>query len=114
MISILVLSPVLSPLVLNLQSLSLCRSSSVSSEGTSAEEEKTEVEEEEEEKDKDVAAPVEELVAAAPPAAREVPAHLQKQAVRKTILPKEASGLYKCRFFVFTRILSSLVDPRGV
>lgn len=81
----------------------------MSSEGTPTEEEKTEAEEE-----KDVAAPVEELVAAAPPSAREVPAHLQKQAVRKIAHPKGASDPYKCYFLVFTRILSVLVDPRGV
>ncbi|XP_029310814.1 LOW QUALITY PROTEIN: G2/mitotic-specific cyclin-B3 [Cottoperca gobio] len=54
------------------------KSSSASSEGTPAEKEKPEAEEEVQE---DVAAPVEELVAAAPPAAREVPAHLQKQQI---------------------------------
>ncbi|XP_051256429.1 G2/mitotic-specific cyclin-B3 [Dicentrarchus labrax] len=59
----------------------LKKSSSVSSEGTSAEREKTDTEEEEEEAQRDVATPVEELVVAAPPAAVEVPAHLQKQAI---------------------------------
>lgn len=43
--------------------------------------------EEEEEAQKDVAAPVEELAAAAPPAVREVPAHLQKQVVRRLVCP---------------------------
>ncbi|XP_070786133.1 G2/mitotic-specific cyclin-B3 [Enoplosus armatus] len=50
---------------------------SVSSDETPAEREKTD----EEEAQKGVAAPVEELVAATPPAAREVPAHLQKQQI---------------------------------
>lgn len=83
-------SPALSPAVIcpvfNLQPLSLCRSSPVISEPTTAEKEKTD----EEEAQKDVAAPVEELVAAMPPAAREVPAHLQKQAVRTTIHPQRS------------------------
>ncbi|XP_060887724.1 G2/mitotic-specific cyclin-B3 [Labrus mixtus] len=60
----------------------LKKSSSVSSEGTPAEKEKPDAEEEKgEEALKDAAAPVEELAAAAdaPPAVREVPAHLQKQ-----------------------------------
>ncbi|XP_044040675.1 G2/mitotic-specific cyclin-B3 isoform X3 [Siniperca chuatsi] len=60
----------------------LKKSSSVSSEGTPAEKEKADAQEEkEEEAQKDVAAPVEERVAASPPAAREVPAHLQKQQI---------------------------------
>nr|XP_019960554.1 PREDICTED: G2/mitotic-specific cyclin-B3 [Paralichthys olivaceus] len=54
----------------------LKKSSSVSSEGATAEKEKTE-----EETPKDAAAPVDELVAAAPPVVREVPAHLQKQQI---------------------------------
>ncbi|GAA6222659.1 G2/mitotic-specific cyclin-B3 [Lates japonicus] len=61
------------------------KSSSVSSEGTSAEREKTDSEEEkpceEDEAQRDAAAPVEQQVAAAPPAAREVPAHLQRQQI---------------------------------
>ncbi|XP_070710828.1 G2/mitotic-specific cyclin-B3 [Pempheris klunzingeri] len=57
--------------------VNLKKSSSVSSEETTAEREKTG----EEEAQKDVAAPVKELEAAAPPAALEVPAHLQKQAI---------------------------------
>ncbi|XP_008293207.1 G2/mitotic-specific cyclin-B3 [Stegastes partitus] len=61
----------------------LKKSSSVSSEETTTEREKTDTEEEREEQ-KDVAAPVEQLEDAAPPAAREVPAHLQKQ-----LIPKE-------------------------
>uniref|UniRef100_A0A4W6FR13 G2/mitotic-specific cyclin-B2 n=1 Tax=Lates calcarifer TaxID=8187 RepID=A0A4W6FR13_LATCA len=63
----------------------LKKSSSVSSEGTTAEKEKTDSEEEkpceEDEAQRDAAAPVEEQVAAAPPAAREVPAHLQRQQI---------------------------------
>ncbi|KAM8748026.1 G2/mitotic-specific cyclin-B3 isoform 2-T3 [Acanthopagrus schlegelii] len=65
----------------------LKKSSSVSPEGTTAEKEKPDADEEEKEEEeaqKDVAAPVEELAAAAPPAVREVPAHLQKQ-----VIPKE-------------------------
>nr|XP_046237546.1 G2/mitotic-specific cyclin-B3 isoform X2 [Scatophagus argus] len=61
----------------------LKKSLSVSSEGkerTDAEEEGKK-QPEEEEVQKDVAAPVEELVAAAPPAVCEVPAHLRKQAI---------------------------------
>ncbi|XP_034713062.1 G2/mitotic-specific cyclin-B3 isoform X2 [Etheostoma cragini] len=55
---------------------------SVSSDGTPDEKEKRDAQEgNEEELQKDVAAPVEELVAAAPPAVREVPAHLQKQQI---------------------------------
>ncbi|TKS93087.1 G2/mitotic-specific cyclin-B3 [Collichthys lucidus] len=60
----------------------LKKSSSVSSEGTPAE--KEEKGDAEEEAQRDVEAPVEELVAATPPAVREVPAHLQKQ-----VIPKE-------------------------
>ncbi|XP_034425166.1 G2/mitotic-specific cyclin-B3 isoform X2 [Hippoglossus hippoglossus] len=57
----------------------LKKSSSVGSEGATAEKEKTEeVKPGEEETPTDAAAPVEELVAAAPPVVREVPAHLQK------------------------------------
>ncbi|KAM7377039.1 hypothetical protein PAMA_013700 [Pampus argenteus] len=73
-------------------------SSSVSSEGTAAEKEsvsseeaaveteKTDAEQEKPSKGQevaraDVAAPVEELIAAAPPTVREVPAHLQKQPI---------------------------------
>lgn len=68
----------------------------MSSEGTPAEKDECDVQEEkEEEVQKNVVAPIEEWVAATPPAAREVPAHLQKQAVRKILHPKEASGLYK-------------------
>lgn len=52
----------------------------MSSEGSTAEKEK--IEETEEEAQKDLIAPAEEPVAAAPPAVREVPAHLQKQVVR--------------------------------
>lgn len=60
----------------------LKKSSSVSSEGTTAEKETIDVEEvKDEEAQRDAAAPVEELVAAAPPAVHEVPAHLQKQAI---------------------------------
>ncbi|XP_042368380.1 G2/mitotic-specific cyclin-B3 isoform X2 [Plectropomus leopardus] len=60
----------------------LQKSSSVSSEEALPEKEKTDAEEEkEEEVQKDEAAPVEELVAAAPSAAREVPAHLQRQKI---------------------------------
>lgn len=56
----------------------------MSSDGTPDEKEKTDSEEGNEEAvQKDVAAPVEGLVAAVPPAAREVPAHLQKQPVRE-------------------------------
>ncbi|XP_036966939.1 G2/mitotic-specific cyclin-B3 isoform X2 [Acanthopagrus latus] len=66
----------------------LKKSSSVSPEGTTAEKEKPDADEEEKEEEeeaqKDVAAPVEELAAAAPPAVRQVPAHLQKQ-----VIPKE-------------------------
>ncbi|XP_076581626.1 G2/mitotic-specific cyclin-B3 isoform X2 [Chaetodon auriga] len=58
----------------------LQKSSSVSSEETTAKKDKAE-EEKEEEAQEDVAAPAEELVASAPPAAREVPAHLKKQAI---------------------------------
>ncbi|KAF1380830.1 hypothetical protein PFLUV_G00168070 [Perca fluviatilis] len=58
----------------------LTKSLSVSSDGSPNEKEKADSEEgNEEEVQKAVAAPVEELVAAAHPAAREVPAHLQKQ-----------------------------------
>jgi len=67
----------------NSQPLASCRSSSVSSEGTTTEKETTDTEEKEEEPQRDVAAPVEKLVDASPPAAREVPAHLQRQPVRK-------------------------------
>lgn len=69
--------------------LSACRSSSVSSEGTTSEREKTDAEEEEKEEDTlvGVAAPVEEPAAATPPAAREVPAHLRRQEVRKIMTP---------------------------
>uniref|UniRef100_A0A3B4UNB0 G2/mitotic-specific cyclin-B2 n=1 Tax=Seriola dumerili TaxID=41447 RepID=A0A3B4UNB0_SERDU len=62
----------------------LKKSSSVSSEGTTPETERADAVEEkpcEEEAQKDAAAPVEELVAVAPPAAREVPAHLQRQQI---------------------------------
>ncbi|XP_045921642.1 G2/mitotic-specific cyclin-B3 isoform X3 [Micropterus dolomieu] len=60
----------------------LKKSSSVSSEGTPAEKDECDVQEEkEEEVQKNVVAPIEEWVAATPPAAREVPAHLQKQAI---------------------------------
>ncbi|XP_031159993.1 G2/mitotic-specific cyclin-B3 isoform X2 [Sander lucioperca] len=60
----------------------LTKSLSVSSDGTPDEKEKTDSEEGNEEAvQKDVAAPVEGLVAAVPPAAREVPAHLQKQPI---------------------------------
>ncbi|TDG99486.1 hypothetical protein EPR50_G00195200 [Perca flavescens] len=59
----------------------LTKSLSVSSDGSPNEKEKTDSEEGNEEVQKAVAAPVEELVAAAPPAAREVPAHLQKQPI---------------------------------
>ncbi|XP_071315931.1 G2/mitotic-specific cyclin-B3 isoform X2 [Trachinotus anak] len=65
----------------------LKKSSSVSSEGTTAEKERTDAEEEkpsqeeEEAAQKNVATPVEKLVAAAPPAAREVPTHLQRQQI---------------------------------
>ncbi|XP_059211583.1 G2/mitotic-specific cyclin-B3 isoform X2 [Centropristis striata] len=52
------------------------KNSSTSSEGTPVE--KIQPEEEEEEVQKDAAAPVDELAAAAPPAAHQVPAHLQK------------------------------------
>ncbi|XP_039678670.1 G2/mitotic-specific cyclin-B3 [Perca fluviatilis] len=62
----------------------LTKSLSVSSDGSPNEKEKADSEEgNEEEVQKAVAAPVEELVAAAHPAAREVPAHLQKQPVRE-------------------------------
>ncbi|XP_069564008.1 G2/mitotic-specific cyclin-B3 [Brachyistius frenatus] len=62
-------------------------SSSVSSEGTTDDREKEEEEQKEEQKEEEkdrrtyAAAPVEELVEAAPPAAREVPAHLRKQQI---------------------------------
>ncbi|XP_032355234.1 G2/mitotic-specific cyclin-B3 [Etheostoma spectabile] len=56
----------------------LKQSLSVSSDGTPDEKEKRDAQEGNEELQKDVAAPVEELVAAAPPAVRVVPAHLQK------------------------------------
>ncbi|KAK2900018.1 G2/mitotic-specific cyclin-B3 [Channa argus] len=58
--------------------------SSVSSEGTAAEKEKSDVEEVkpcEQETPNDVAAPEEELVASTSSAAREVPAHLQRQQI---------------------------------
>ncbi|XP_030609721.1 G2/mitotic-specific cyclin-B3 [Archocentrus centrarchus] len=62
----------------------LKKSSSVSSEGTTSEREKTDTEEEKEQDTLvDVAAPVEEQAAATPPAAREVPAHLQRQEIPK-------------------------------
>lgn len=67
----------------NSNALSCCRSSSVSSEVTTAEKETPE----EEEAQKDVAAPVEELVAAAPSAVCEVPVHLRKQAVSNKSRP---------------------------
>ncbi|XP_029931429.1 G2/mitotic-specific cyclin-B3 [Myripristis murdjan] len=69
----------------------LQKSSSVSSEGTAAEKESPEVEskaggekeekKKEKEEQKEAAAPVEELEAAAPPAVREVPPHLQRQQI---------------------------------
>uniref|UniRef100_A0A8D3CTG2 G2/mitotic-specific cyclin-B2 n=1 Tax=Scophthalmus maximus TaxID=52904 RepID=A0A8D3CTG2_SCOMX len=63
----------------------LKKSSSVSSEGTTAEKERTEAAEvkpcEEAQEEAAAAAPVEELVAAAPPAVRRVPAHLQRQQI---------------------------------
>ncbi|KAK2862867.1 hypothetical protein Q5P01_002400 [Channa striata] len=62
----------------------LKKSSSVSSEGTTADEEKFDGEEgklSEEDTLNDVAAPVEELVPARSSAAREVPAHLQRQQI---------------------------------
>ncbi|KAL7374480.1 hypothetical protein ABVT39_001530 [Epinephelus coioides] len=61
----------------------LIKSSSVSSEDTLPEKQNTDVEEKEEEVQKNVAPPVEEAVAATPPAAREVPAHLRKQEIPK-------------------------------
>ncbi|XP_022053046.2 G2/mitotic-specific cyclin-B3 [Acanthochromis polyacanthus] len=57
----------------------LKKPSSVSSEEATTERERTDTEEEE----KDVAAPVEQLEDAAPPAAHQVPAHLQKQPIPK-------------------------------
>ncbi|XP_042258377.1 G2/mitotic-specific cyclin-B3 [Thunnus thynnus] len=59
----------------------LKKSSSVSSEGTTAEKEKTDAEEEKPSEKQEEAAPVEQLTAAAPPAVREVPAHLQRQPI---------------------------------
>ncbi|KAF7651422.1 hypothetical protein LDENG_00111320 [Lucifuga dentata] len=64
----------------------LKKSSSVSSEGAGTEKRRTDAEEvkaseEEEEAGKDVAAPVDELVAAAPPAGQTLPAHLQRPAI---------------------------------
>lgn len=64
--------------------LLLCRSSSVSSEGAPAEKERSDLEGQkpcEEEPQRSGAAPVEELAAATSPAAKEVPAHLQRQQV---------------------------------
>lgn len=86
----------------------------MSSDGTSAEKEKNEAEEEKEEEAlKDLSAPAEELAASAPPAVREVPAHLQKQAVREIIHSKRKLLTFT-DVSSFTDILSILTDPRGV
>ncbi|KAM4537504.1 G2/mitotic-specific cyclin-B3 [Odontesthes bonariensis] len=80
------------------------KSSSVSSEGTSTDRETTDTEErekekeEEEEPQRDVTAPVEKLVDASPPAARDVPAHLQRQHIPKEfdIDSENSEDTYMC------------------
>ncbi|XP_072232639.1 G2/mitotic-specific cyclin-B3 [Leuresthes tenuis] len=78
--------------------VNLEKSSSVSSEGTTAEKETTDTEEKEEEPQRDVVAPVEKLVDASPPAAREVPAHLQRRPIPKEfdIDSENSEDTYMC------------------
>ncbi len=84
----------------------LRRSSSVSSEGTTAKKETNHAEGEEAQRDE--AAPAEELVAAAPPAVPEVPAHLQKQVVRKLLHPHRSFWLVH---LLFPPLCSSSLHP---
>lgn len=85
----------------------------MSSEDKTAEKEKTEAEEEkEEEPPKDLAATAEDREAAAPPAVREVPAHLKRQSVRKPVPVRIV--LARVNLFPALFIAFICADTRGV